>query len=264
MLLVDCLRSRLHYHIFHLIIGLLLVSGVAIKASATTLIAPISKNASLAKASPLNTSPANVPLKPAVVAVSVQSQPIYPTNQLLYDEYRWGVLGYYGQTLSNPLGDIFIGRVRRWPEQIQSIEVAHTLSSANWFRCLVSPIVGIVQLAAVGTVREGSKESTIFEFDPYIAFRWANLPWNRILTTSFGFGEGVSYASATPSLERKSSTHTKRFLNFLMFEATFALPKEPKWQVVTRIHHRSGAYGLYHAGNTGSNDICLGVRYLFD
>src|SRR5262245_23564687 len=53
-------------------------------------------------------------------------------------------------------------------------------------------------------------------------------------------------------------------MNYLLLEATFALPTHPYLQLVVRIHHRSGAHGLYHAGNTGSNVIGLRIRYLYD
>jgi hypothetical protein len=67
-----------------------------------------------------------------------------------------------------------------------------------------------------------------------------------------------------PSLEKRSNTNTKRLLNYLMLEAAFALPAYPQVQLLARIHHRSGAFGLYRAGNTGSNDVGLGIRYLFN
>jgi hypothetical protein len=113
-------------------------------------------------------------------------------------------------------------------------------------------------------MRNGSHEAVIFEFEPYIAFRWANFPWNHYINTSFALGEGVSYASSIPALESRDNENTKRLLNYMLVEASFAAPAYPRLQLVARIHHRSGAYGLYHAGNTGSNDIGLGIRYLFD
>jgi hypothetical protein len=113
-------------------------------------------------------------------------------------------------------------------------------------------------------MRNGSNEPTIYEFDPYIAFRWANFPWNGYVNTSFAIGEGISYTTSVPALEKKDNEFTKRLLNYLMFEATFAAPGDPRLQFLVGIHHRSGAYGLYHAGNTGSNDIGVGIRYLFD
>ena len=185
-------------------------------------------------------------------------------GQKLYDTYPWMLTYYYGVTATNGLMQIFGGNFDRWPEHIQSAELAKTLDEDNFLRRLVSPLVGVVQLAGDFTVRTGSREHTIYEFDPYIAFRWANLPWNNYVTTSLAIGEGISYDSSVPAVEKRQNQNTKRLLNYLMLEATFALPQYPQLQLVARIHHRSGAYGLYHAGNTGSNVIGLGVRYLFD
>lgn len=187
-----------------------------------------------------------------------------PIGGQLYDTYPWMLTYYYGVTSDTSLIPLATGHYKHWPESIQSIELARTLDADNWFRRFISPLVGVVQLAGNLTVRQGRAEHTIYEVDPYIAFRWANFPWNDYVVTSLAFGEGVSYASSVPSVEKKHNENTKRFLNYLMFEATFAAPNYPQLQFITRIHHRSGAFGLYRAGNTGSNVIGVGVRYLFD
>lgn len=185
-------------------------------------------------------------------------------GQELYDIFPWAFTYYYGLTVTDPLARIFnLTNLNRWPEHILSVEVAHTLDKNNFLRHFLSPIVGVVQFALNFTFRQGTKEPTIYEIDPYLAFRWANFSWNQFLNTSFAIGEGVSYTSSVPSIEKKYNTNTKRLLNYLMFEATFALPKHPQLQFIMRIHHRSGAYGLYHAGNSGSNDLGLGLRILF-
>jgi hypothetical protein len=187
-----------------------------------------------------------------------------PLGQDLYDRHPYALLYYYGWTVSDPLWRIFTGETHRWPEHIQSAELAKTLDKDNFLRKLVSPIVGVVQLAGDLTLRTGKNEKTIYEFDPYLSFRWANWPWNHYVTTSLALGEGISYATEVPNVEIRNNTNTRRLLNFLMFEATFAVPSYPQLQFVGRIHHRSGAFGLYRAGNTGSNDVGIGVRYLFD
>lgn len=199
---------------------------------------------------------------PCTAQNSTQNLP-YQQGQLLYDQYPQAFLYYYGITASDPLARIVKGEFHRWPEHGHSFELAHTLSPNNWLRSLVSPLVGVVQLAGNVTIRSGSNESTIYEFDPYLSFRWANWPWNNTINTSFAIGEGISYASSVPSLEKMDNNNNKRLLNYLMLEATAALPRYPLLQLVFRIHHRSGAYGLYHAGNTGSNEVGLGIRYLF-
>lgn len=188
---------------------------------------------------------------------------LWAHNFSLYDRYPNAVSYYYGITGEDAIGSLFLGQFHRWPEHIQSVEYTRTLSVDNWFRKLVRPLTNVVQISANLTERYDNHHC-ITEFNPYFLGRWDNFPWVHVLYTSFAIGEGLSYATSVPSLERKSSEHSKRLLNFLLLEATFALPKYPTWQLIVRIHHRSGAYGVYHAGNTGSNDIGLGLRYLFD
>lgn len=190
---------------------------------------------------------------------------IYPCDQQLYDKYPNSAMYYYGQTMDTVLINLltFHG-YRTWPEKIQSLEFEHTLCKDNFLRWLVSPLVGVVHVAGDITVRYGRHQHTIYEFSPYLMFRWANFPWNCYVNTSLALGEGVSYATSIPWIEAENNTNTKRLLNLLAFEATFAHPCYPQLQAVLRIHHRSGCYGLYHAGNSGSNDIGLGIRYLFD
>lgn len=188
----------------------------------------------------------------------------HPLGNELYDRYRISFLYYYGITVSDPLIHIFQGEIHRWPEHIQSVELNYTVDQQNFLRRLVAPLVSVVQFAANITARGGSQQPAIYEFDPYFAFRWADWPWNDMVSTSLAVGEGVSYVTAIPALENKRHHNPKRLLNYLMLEATFTAPTNPRLQAVLRIHHRSGAYGLYRAGNTGSNDLGLGLRYLFD
>jgi hypothetical protein len=195
---------------------------------------------------------------------------IYPKMIIcpgLYDQFPWAFTYYYGITGTDALVQIAKGQFHRWPEHIMTFELAYTLSEENTVRRFFYPIVGVVQLAGNVAIRNGTQENTIYEIDPYIAFRWANFPWNQYLTTSLAVGEGISYATSYPSVERHGNKFkqydNKRLLNYLMLEASFASPRYPRLQFVARIHHRSGAFGLYHAGNSGSNVIGLGIRYLF-
>lgn len=104
----------------------------------------------------------------------------------------------------------------------------------------------------------------LWEFNALIVARWLYFPWNDTVKTSFAVGEGLSYASETPAFEEKDhGEKTNAFLNYLMFEFAFALPQCPRWSLVTRIHHRSGIYGLFNGVYGASNAIGLGIRYHF-
>jgi hypothetical protein len=180
----------------------------------------------------------------------------------LYDQYPWNTTLFYGVTASDALARLAKGVFHRWPEQGESIEISRTLDENNFLRRLVHPLVWVVHFSVDFMVRYGDNEHTIYEVDPYLCFRWVNFPWDKYVNTSLAIGEGVSYDSSVPSLEKRTNENTKRLLNFLMLEATFASPLYPRTQLVIRVHHRSGAYGLYHAGNTGSNVVGAGVRFL--
>ncbi len=183
------------------------------------------------------------------------------TGQALYDTKHWSLMYYYANTVNAALVGTFIGNYKEWPEHIQSLELAYTLDQNNRFRQFFHPIVNVVQLAANATVRQGVNDHTIYEFNPYIIFRWANYPWNHYVNTSLALAEGVSYDSSVSYMERRGNDNFKRLINYLMFELTLSAPSKPDLQLVLRVHHRSGAYGLYQADNTGSNDIGIGIRY---
>jgi len=100
------------------------------------------------------------------------------------------------------------------------------------------------------------------EFNGLIIARWLTFPWDKYINTSFAVGEGISYATEVPELERLYHRGEKQILNYLLFEITLSCPNLPKWSLVARSHHRSNAYGLF-AEHGGSNSMGLGVKYSF-
>lgn len=107
-------------------------------------------------------------------------------------------------------------------------------------------------------------EQNNWEFNGLFLIRFVTFPWDRIVDTSFAVGEGLSYATEKPRIERDNhSGESTNLLNYLMFELAFAPPSHPEWALVTRIHHRSGIFGLFDGVNGGSNFLGLGLRYYF-
>ena len=103
-----------------------------------------------------------------------------------------------------------------------------------------------------------------WEFNSLVIARWLRFPWNDIVKTSFAVGEGLSLATnKSVSEEKYHGEKTDKFLNYLMFEFDFALPHEPSWSLVTRIHHRSGVFGLFGGVHGATNAFSLGIRYHF-
>ena len=103
-----------------------------------------------------------------------------------------------------------------------------------------------------------------WEFNALVIARWLHFPWDEIIKTSFAVGEGLSYATETSEYEVKyHGEKTNKFLNYLMFEFDFALPQNPRWSLVTRLHHRSGVFGLFNEVHGATNAYALGIRYHF-
>jgi hypothetical protein len=102
-----------------------------------------------------------------------------------------------------------------------------------------------------------------FEFNALLGLRWLPFPWDRYLDTSFAVGEGLSYATDDPEIELEKHDRTARLLNYLMFELAVAVPQRPQWTLFARVHHRSGAFGLFDGVSGGSNVVGAGLRYAF-
>jgi hypothetical protein len=182
------------------------------------------------------------------------------------DEYNcidrpWSVLFYWGKLQETSILRALILSSKTGPN-IYSFEVSRELPRNNILRSFVQPLVSTISVAGnVSYITDPA--GPIYEFNHYLQFRWQHFPWDRFITNTFAVGWGVSYDSRVTTWEKRDSDNTKPLLNYLMFEGSFALPKIPQWQLVVRLHHRSGAFGLYGADNTSSNFFGAGVRYNF-
>lgn len=105
-------------------------------------------------------------------------------------------------------------------------------------------------------------EQEHWEFTGSVNLRWMVFPWNRYVETTAAIGEGLSWATEIPALEKAEPTNSEnaQLLNYLLLELTVA-PPESSWSLATRIHHRSGVFGVF--GHSGSNVLELGVRHRF-
>lgn len=102
--------------------------------------------------------------------------------------------------------------------------------------------------------------------------RWLAFPWDDWLDTSFGFGNGLSWATSKPDLEAffHPDTGATQLLWRIAVEFEFARParlrhQHPSWMdhwaTFVRVHHRSGAFGTFDGVDGGSNVLALGLRY---
>ncbi len=108
-------------------------------------------------------------------------------------------------------------------------------------------------------------EQSHYEINFLVAFRLQYFPLLDNFPFSFAFGSGISYATETPVIEERSRTNVNasKFLNYLLLEIASAIPGISNWELVGRIHHRSGVFGIYSNVRGGSNVMAAGLRYHF-
>ena len=120
-----------------------------------------------------------------------------------------------------------------------------------------------IRLEAEGHIGQHWGEKSHNEFNAVFVARWLPFWWDHIVDTSFAVGEGLSYATRTPAIEKKQHDDTSKLLNYLMFELEVTTPKPSHWSGFFRIHHRSGVDGLFNGVRGASNALAVGVKYTF-
>lgn len=180
----------------------------------------------------------------------------------LTQDKPWAVLGYYGRLTNNEMLEVMTFDASFTDESLYSLEISRELDANNSLRRFFQPIISSLS-AALNLTYRNDPVGPIYEIDPYLLFQWTNFPWNNYVKTSIGIGEGLSYVTKVPQAEAENSTETQNLLNFLMFEIGVAMPSHPEWEILGRVHHRSGVFGLYTTGNSGSTAVGLAIRYHF-
>jgi hypothetical protein len=108
-------------------------------------------------------------------------------------------------------------------------------------------------------------EQSHYEFNLVFAIRMRYNPFSTYMPLSLALGNGISYATEVPVIEERSRTNINatKLLNYLMLEIAAEIPKTENWELIGRIHHRSGVFGLYNGVRGGSNIMTAGLRYYF-
>ena len=115
-----------------------------------------------------------------------------------------------------------------------------------------------------GQIVKHAGDQDHWEYNGAFVIRWLPFPWDDDLDTSLAFGLGLSYATEEPVIEIEKNEKTSKLLAYLMIELDFALPKAANWSVFGRLHHRSGAWGVFDDVQGGSNILCMGLKYSFN
>lgn len=164
---------------------------------------------------------------------------------------------YGGQYVDNSL-----------PEEIALAQPLHPkdafLVAAAYSRVFAEPSRHL-RWELEGNVAQWFGQQDHQELNGLVTLRWMTFPWDKYLNTTFGFGNGLSFATSEPKLEEQfhPETGTSQLLYYIAVEFSFAAPSAKHWSVITRVHHRSGVFGLFDGVDGGSNVITAGLRYAF-
>ena len=104
-----------------------------------------------------------------------------------------------------------------------------------------------------------------FELGAAYLLRSPDLALARLRVNVAG-GAGLSHAFGTPSYEDGPADDPGRRYPtqlLLLLEAEWGWDSLPQVALVTRVHHRSGAYGTIAPSHVGSNFVAAGLRYRF-
>lgn len=104
-----------------------------------------------------------------------------------------------------------------------------------------------------------------FELGAAYLLRSPDLALGHLRVNAAG-GAGLSHAFGTPSYEDGPAGDPERRYRtqlLILLEAEWSWDSLPQVALVTRVHHRSGAYGTIAPSGVGSNFVAAGLRYRF-
>lgn len=130
------------------------------------------------------------------------------------------------------------------------------------------PVLEIGKFAQVETElgvgqRFGEQDET--EIWGAVYLRQKKFPWNRWVVTTAAINTGINYATdiSAKEVQRSGNLKGSKLLHYLAPEITFAHPDNPDVQLILRLHHRSGGYGLISDTKGGAQYATVGVRIPF-
>ena len=165
-------------------------------------------------------------------------------------EYLYSLNLYGGRLTSNHWDEVFsIGD--GWLDFKDSYLLAATLARR------IGGYGNSISFEIEGQVVKHFKGQEHWEFNGLVTARWERFWWDDFLDTSLAFGLGPSFATKKPVVLSEGQN-----LVYWMIELALALPEHPRTAFITRIHHRSNAFGLV-GDEGGSNALAFGLKYRF-
>jgi len=195
---------------------------------------------------------------------SVQAQDVDPTGVATEEtpkvsvptgKYDWAATGYVAWLSGDQLGDMLLFNAELSSNKVWVAALSRRLTT--FWRDVDFEVEGQIG-------KHAGPDQHHWEVTALADLRWNRFYWDNTIDTSAAVGMGLSYAGELPAFEVAEHGSSNQLLAYIMFEFAFSLPKYPQWALVTRIHHRSSAYGIFEDDIEGaSNALGVGIKYRF-
>lgn len=145
--------------------------------------------------------------------------------------------------------------------RVRQLEIQPQYISVLGYSYKIWGLSDLISVELEATLAKHFERGDRFSGTGAVLVRWLKTPWDRIMKSSFAFGNGLSYATSPPQLEVDFLERTSRLLYHFSLESAFEI--KSSWDLFFRIHHRSGAFGMFENVVGGSDFLCLGIRRRF-
>lgn len=168
---------------------------------------------------------------------------------------------YAGRYVENSLAQVLVGAPETpltWnykDDYFVGTAVSRRIATL-WRHLDIEPEIGIGQ-------RFGEQSET--EFWGAFFFRFHGFPWDRYLVNTVAFSTGLNYATGISETEQERARDGvgSQLMHYFAPEITFASPRAPQYELMFRVHHRSGVFGLVSDAWGGAQYGTIGLRIRF-
>lgn len=184
----------------------------------------------------------------------VCARPCLAEIQLLEDKPLYALIIYGGRMTDNTIDDFvdnFVG-IDFYDSYLLTLALSRRIATFD----------ELASFEVEGQVVKHFDQQDHWEFNALLTARWEKFFWDKHLDTSFAIGVGPSYATHVPEIEVQRSDGSERLQVYMMLELEFTLPSHPNMAVITRVHHRSNAFGIVADDGT-SNALAFGLKFRF-
>ena len=219
------------------------------------------------------TNPLANPQKTSALTESAKAKPASPEDMpavacppLLpplpdWHPHPWAVTAWGGQMIDADFGPTFLFDGRMRPEGLLGVGLQKRIKRAGPLAIeLEADLFSHIADQQQGGAYNQSQPNADLPSQSFgegilgIGARLWVQPW-----LSFSVVEGISFYTDVSLYEKTFREKSSQLLNYLGFEVEAAV--SPDLSLVGRIHHRSGAFGLFDGVSGGSNGYLLGLRY---